>query len=150
MLIDRYQTEPIRSFSPLPAAVADFAAHIASFMQSTVWMQSCRSGYKNHTTDSRLPTLWPGSTLHYMEAMKEFRADDWDIRYQGNRFAWLGNGFSQAEFDPTCDLGYVIRSEDDSSWASWATRRARERKSGTQPARELHTVHRPEPTQWYA
>jgi hypothetical protein len=65
--------------------------------------------------------------------MKETRYDDWDvsrtlilvypnvqlltspqITYRGNRFAWLGNGYSQTELDPTCDLGYYIRFEDDS------------------------------------
>ena len=26
--------------------------------------------------------------------------DDWEVKYNGNRFAWLGNGYSQTELDP--------------------------------------------------
>ncbi|KAL8672171.1 MAG: hypothetical protein Q9168_003370 [Polycauliona sp. 1 TL-2023] len=104
-LIDRYQTENIHSMTPKATAQADFCEHVASFMKGAVYSEGCRSGHKNHTVNGRVPTLWPGSTLHYMEALREVRADDWDMEYDGNRFAWLGNGISQTEFDPTSDLG---------------------------------------------
>lgn len=146
MLIDRYQTENIRSFTPNEAAVDDFTEFTRQFMEKTVWVDGCRSGHKNHTSD-RLPTLWPGSTLHCLEALRELRADDWDIRYEGNRFAWLGNGFSQAEFDPTCDLGYMIRDRDSSPYASRSKRREILTRSGSQPARTLHRIHRPLPSE---
>ena len=45
--------------------------------------------------------------------MSEVRADDWDIVYKGNRFAWLGNGHSQMESLPGGDLSYYIRESDD-------------------------------------
>jgi hypothetical protein len=63
--------------------------------------------------------------------MKETRYDDWDIKYSGNRFAFMGNGYSQTELDPTCDLGYYIRFEDDSPYASRQMRRKVLTKSGT-------------------
>ncbi len=112
-------------------------------MQKSVWSEECRSGYKNHSISGRIPTLWPGSTLHCLEALRELRADDWDIRYNGNRFAWLGNGISQTEFDATSDLAYYIRDHDDSPLASRGRRREIFSRSGTQPARELHRTHRP-------
>ena len=143
MLIDRFQTENIHSFCPKTAAVDDFAEHVSHFMPKTVWSEGCRSGFKNHTISDRIPTLWPGSTLHYLEALRELRADDWEIRYTGNRFAWLGNGISQTEFDPTSDLGYYIRDVDDSPFASRRKRREVFSKSVTQPARKLHRPHRP-------
>ena len=143
MLVDRYQTENIHSFCPKPAAVKDFTQHLVHFMPKTVWSEACRSGYKNHTTSGRVPTLWPGSTLHYLEAIRELRADDWDICYTGNRFEWLGNGVSQTEFDASSDLGYYIRDHDDSSFASRRMRREVYSRSGTQPLRELHRPHRP-------
>ncbi|KAL8658972.1 MAG: hypothetical protein Q9202_007332 [Teloschistes flavicans] len=142
-LIDRYQTENIRSFRPKPAAVSDFMAHVRDFMGGTVWTQGCRSGYKNHTIHDKTPTLWPGSSLHYREALRELRAEDWDFEYLGNRFDWLGNGFSQAEFDPTCDLGYYIRSQDDGPYASRRKRGEALTRSGTQPSRPLHRIYRP-------
>lgn len=123
--------------------VDDFAEHVAQFMQRSVWSQGCRSSFKNHTIGGRIPTLWPGSTLHFLEALRELRADDWDIRYVGNRFAWMGNGCSQTEFDRTSDLGYYIRTHDDSPFASRGRRREVISRSGTQPARELHRTHRP-------
>lgn len=144
MLVDRYQTENIRSFCPKTVAVDDFADHVQSFMQHTVWTEGCRSGFKNNTVSDRIPTLWPGSTLHCLEALRELRADDWDIRYHGNRFAWLGNGISQTEFDPTSDLGYSIRDHDDSAFSSRGLRREILSRSGTQPARELHRRHQPD------
>ena len=144
MLVDRYQTENIRSFCPKVTAVEDFSEHVANFMRGSVWTEACRSGHKNHTISGRVPTLWPGSTLHYLEALRELRADDWDICYDGNRFAWLGNGFSQTEFDATSDLGYYIKNCDDSQFASRRRRRELVSKSGSQPARLLHRTHRPD------
>ena len=89
-MIDLYQTEIIRSFSPKKSAVDDFAAHVQAFMQTTVWSEDCgsTSTFKTPATaGKRVPTLWPGSTLHCLEALRELRADDWDIHYDGNRFA---------------------------------------------------------------
>ncbi|KAL9122380.1 MAG: hypothetical protein Q9187_001064 [Circinaria calcarea] len=145
-LIDRFQTENIHSFSPKHAAVTDFIVHTKSFMRKTVWSQPCTSTHKSKDVNAT-PILWPGSILHYMEALKELRADDWDIRYRGNRFAWLANGFSQAEFDPTNDLGYYVRDGDSSPYASRRKRRALLTRSGTQKARPLHTLHRPDPSE---
>jgi hypothetical protein len=50
-----------------------------------------------------MTALWPGSTLHYVEALIEIRWEDWDVEYSGNRFEWLGNGFSRTEGDGTAD-----------------------------------------------
>lgn len=115
----------------------DFAEHTQAFMKTTVWVENCRSGYKGHTV-SQVPRVWPGSVLHYVEAIREVRADDWDIRYNGNRYAWLGNGYSQTELDLTSDLGYYLRDHDDSPYASRRRRREVATKSGFQPARESH------------
>ncbi|KUI58951.1 Putative sterigmatocystin biosynthesis monooxygenase stcW [Cytospora mali] len=139
--IDRYQTEPaIYSFHPKADACADFRAQVGEFMNDrAVWTDNCRNSHNNHTIGGRTPTTWPGSTLHYLEAIREVRWEDWEVRYVGNRFSWLGNGISQTEWDPTADLGYYIRqSEDDRVWNSrWKRTRALN-KSGSMPPRELH------------
>ncbi|RDL40439.1 Monooxygenase [Venustampulla echinocandica] len=142
-LLDRYQTEPIHRLSPQPAAEADFSSHVATFMTKAVYSEGCRSGHKNHTINGRVPTLWPGSTLHYLQTMQDVRADDWDIRYSGNRFSFLGNGISQAECDPTSDLGYYLRDHDDSAPMTRRKRMDIIIRSGSQPARVLHTTYRP-------
>src|SRR6516165_3900556 len=110
---DRWQTEHIHSFAPKAEAVDDFLKHAASIVRETVWADGCRSWYKQHTTDVENLLLWPGSGLHFIEALSELRAEDYDIVYKGNRFSWLGNGFSQAELDHTCDKAYYIREKDD-------------------------------------
>lgn len=43
----------------------------------------------------------------------ELRLDDWDVKYTGNRFNWLGNGYSQTEIDPTADWAFYVRDRDD-------------------------------------
>jgi hypothetical protein len=141
-LCDRWQTENIHSLSPKDEAVTDFLEYCETFMQDTVWIQECRSWYKSGSATGRVSALWPGSTLHYIEALKEVRADDWDvsvdfaclhagtlsdtspkIKYKRNRFSWLGSGFSQTELDPFADLGYYISSRDDSPFLSRRGRR---------------------------
>ena len=42
----------------------------------------------------------------------------WHIEYRGNRFAWLGNGFSQTEVLPGGDLSYYLRNSDCSPFVS--------------------------------
>jgi hypothetical protein len=129
-LIDRYQTHNITTFSPLPSAVSDFIAFKDAFMSRTVWSDACRSWYKQ-TATGPITALWPGSTLHYIEAMTELRMEDWNVEYAGNRFAWLGNGYSQTELDDTADWAYYIRETDDDAPLSRARRRRLLTKSGT-------------------
>lgn len=139
--IDRYQTEPaINSFHLKADACADFTAHVAEFMNTrAVWTDNCRNSHNNHTIGGRVPTTWPGSTLHYLEAMREVRWEDWEVKYAGNRFSWLGNGISQTEWDPTADLGYYIKQNDDESvWNSRWKRTGALNKSGSMPPRSLH------------
>ncbi|KAH7400496.1 hypothetical protein BKA64DRAFT_623271 [Cadophora sp. MPI-SDFR-AT-0126] len=132
-LIDRYQTHNIKSFAPTGEAVSDFIAHKDNFMTQSVWADPCRSWYKNRP-DGPVTALWPGSSLHYIEALMELRIEDWEVKYTGNRFAWLGNGYSQTELDPTADWGYYIREKDDGAPLSRAGKRKLLTKSGTMTA----------------
>ncbi|KAL7627403.1 hypothetical protein AAE478_001596 [Parahypoxylon ruwenzoriense] len=137
--IDRYQTEPsIHSFWPKRIACEEFKQHVASAMDRLVWTDRCRNSHNNHSIGGRVPTTWPGSTLHYLEAIREPRVEDWEIKYQGNRFSWVGDGVSQTEWDPTSDLGYYIRQVDDGPADSRRGRALAIAKTGTQPKRPLH------------
>ncbi|ETS75250.1 hypothetical protein PFICI_13734 [Pestalotiopsis fici W106-1] len=135
-LIDRYQTNNIRTFSPKEEAVQDFINFKDYFMTRTVWQDPCRSWYKPRP-DGPITALWPGSTLHYIECMKDLRMDDFDVTYTGNRFAWLGNGYSQTELDDTADWAYYIRDNDDDGPLSTAGRRKLLTKSGTIQGRTM-------------
>ena len=146
-LIDRYQTRNIRTFAPTQEAVNDFIIHKDNFMKKSVWTDPCRSWYKNHP-DGPITALWPGSTLHYIEALLELRIEDWDVKYSGNRFSWLGNGYSQTELDPTADWAYYIRERDDDGPATTGGKRRLMSKSGTAKSNEGVNItgNRPEET----
>ncbi|KAF7559283.1 hypothetical protein G7046_g4882 [Stylonectria norvegica] len=128
---DRWQTENIHSFTPKKEAVDDFVARTDLFMRDTIWASGCRSWYKSHTIDGRVSALWPGSSMHYMEALAHPHGDDWVVCYTGNRFDWLGNGFSQTECDTTADQAWYIRDTDDSPYLSKSKARKLLTKSGT-------------------
>lgn len=130
-VIDRYQTSNIHSIAPKREAVDDFVAWKNEFMKGTVWADPCRSWYKANQADAPVTALWPGSTLHYIEALSEVRWDDLDVKYNSNRFSWLGNGFSQCESDPTADWAYYIREYDDQEYQSRGRRREILTRSGT-------------------
>ena len=129
-IIDRFQTHNISTFQPKVEAVKDFIDHKNAFMDRTVWNDPCRSWYKGRP-DGPVTALWPGSTLHYIEALMELRLDDWDVKYSGNRFAWLGNGYSQTELDPTADWAFYIRDKDDDEPISRGRKLQLLNKSGT-------------------
>ncbi|KAF8967752.1 hypothetical protein BDZ97DRAFT_1916690 [Flammula alnicola] len=119
-MMDRWQTENIHSFMPKFDAVEEFAEHRDKFMQGTVWNQNCGSWYKKN---GKVIVTWTGSTMHYLEAIAEPRFDDWDFKYTGNRYAYLGNGYSQTEVDSGSDWAYYIRNKDDGPYLSRGKRR---------------------------
>lgn len=110
--LNRWQKEDIGTFDPKREAVDDFMQQKDAFMPSSVWDGGCRSWYKDPRS-GKVTAVWPGSTLHYMETLSDVRWDDFDVTYNGNRFAYLGNGISQIELDPDADLAYYIRDKDD-------------------------------------
>ncbi|SPN96716.1 related to steroid monooxygenase [Cephalotrichum gorgonifer] len=101
--IRKCQTEGILSICPSDAAVAEYAAHVEAFMPRTAWAGACRSWYKGDGDgdgdgDGSVVALHPGSRLHFLGMLAEFRGEDWEYVYAaGNRFAYLGNGFTGEE-----------------------------------------------------
>lgn len=120
---DRWQTENIHSFSPKQEVVDEFVVYAREILRKTVWTDGCSSWYKKGTTNSEALVLWPGSSLHFVEAISEIRADDWNIVYHDNRWAWLGNGFSQVEMDPLADKVAYLGDHDTSPFLSKRKRR---------------------------
>lgn len=111
--LNRWQKEDVLTFEPKIEAVNDFIHQKDLFMQETVWSTHCQSWYKDPMT-GKITALWPGSTLHYMEALANPRYEDYDIEYRGGRrFAYFGMGFSQTELSPNVDVTYYIRNKDD-------------------------------------
>ncbi|KAM0335538.1 hypothetical protein ACHAQA_000586 [Verticillium albo-atrum] len=135
-VIDRFQSTNAVQIAPKEQAVRDFVEYKEWFMSKTVWSDPCRSWYKPRA-DGPVVALWPGSTLHYIEALKEVRFDDLEITHAGNRFAWLGNGYSQTELDDSADWAFYIRDRDDDAPLTTGGRRKLLNKSGTVKGRDI-------------
>ncbi|KAE8332644.1 hypothetical protein BDV39DRAFT_188764 [Aspergillus sergii] len=111
--ITRIQQQGIKSIEVTKDAVDDFIEHKDQYMKEMVWNEDCRSWYKGNTADGKIVALWPGSTLHYIDTLRQVRYEDFKVQYFGNRFSYLGNGMSKLEMTPDADLAYYIRERDD-------------------------------------
>ena len=94
-IIKKLQTEYVKSLTPRQDVTDDFNEHCQEWVRHTVWVEECRSWYKNNET-GRVNAVWPGSSLHYMKAIEQPRYEDYEIEYIGparkNRWAFLGMG----------------------------------------------------------
>jgi hypothetical protein len=101
--IRKLQREDYDSMEPKAARVRDFTAYVDAYFENTVYQDNCRSWYRR---DGKIVGLWPGSTLHALEALRSPRWEDWEYEggeKEGNGLSWLGNGRSitQTEGDPS-------------------------------------------------
>ena len=114
-MLSKFQKENARSFAVSAKATKDVNAWKDNYMDYTVWTNGCRSWYQDRKNGNRISALWPGSTLHYIEAIQAPRYEDWQWDYQpgSNPWSFLGNGFSSAE-GRGGELGWYISSWDGS------------------------------------
>ncbi|KAF2867687.1 hypothetical protein BDV95DRAFT_502350 [Massariosphaeria phaeospora] len=136
-MCDRWQTENIHSFAPKKEVVKELQQHLDNMIAKTVWSDSCNSWYKP-TGQATPASLWPGSGLHYMEAISMVRAEDYNFQYKRDRFSWLGNGFSQVETDPECDLAYYIRGQDAGEYLGKRNKRRKLAAGDRLDSKSLH------------
>ncbi|KAL2024166.1 hypothetical protein VTK56DRAFT_9322 [Thermocarpiscus australiensis] len=103
----KLQKEDYASMEPRPERVRDFGAFVDAYFAGTVYRDRCRSWYRR---GDRIVGLWPGSTLHGLEALRAPRWEDWVYESveeeEGgnvNALRWLGNGSSitQTDGDPS-------------------------------------------------
>ncbi|KIW85166.1 hypothetical protein Z517_00556 [Fonsecaea pedrosoi CBS 271.37] len=105
--VEKLQTEDVKYFAPKMEAVEDFRRHRELFLKRTAWSSPCRSWFKGGTVDGPI-MMWPGSRLHFFEAMAKPRYEDYNWAYNSvNRFSYFGNGFSQREVDGN-DISWYI------------------------------------------
>lgn len=99
-VIRKVQTENIKSLAPRWEPSLEFRRHADLFLKRTAWTSACRSWFKQGKTDGQA-AVWPGSRLHFFEVLRQPRYEDFEIKYwdEGNRFAFLGNGFETRESD---------------------------------------------------
>jgi hypothetical protein len=118
-IIRKLQTEYIRSIAPKQSVTDAFNAHCQEWIRHTVWVEECRSWYKNNET-GRVNAVWPGSSLHYMEAIKMPRYEDFEITYLGpaeeNRWAFLGLGTTRELVEKGDVSPYINVENIDPEW----------------------------------
>ncbi|ERS95329.1 hypothetical protein HMPREF1624_08207 [Sporothrix schenckii ATCC 58251] len=103
-MIDKVQTENIKAFEPKAQAVKDLYNHTHELMKRLVWSSACRSWFKMGKTHGPVTAVYPGSRLHFFEMLKTVRWEDYEIDYRsGNRFQFMGNGYTNCEADPEGD-----------------------------------------------
>ena len=98
-VITHMQRTSIKSLEPKRAAIEDSYVHTHELLKRTAWSSTCSSWFKNGKKHGPVTAIWPGSRLHYFESLKEPRYEDFDIEYLGNRFAYMGNGYTHAELE---------------------------------------------------
>lgn len=116
--IRKMQKENIRSMEVKARMVESFTQFTKSYFKRTVYMDECKSWYKvKHGAEERITGLWPGSSLHAIETFRSPRWEDFEYVYndeeegqEGNRLAWLGNGWSSAQVDDRGgDLAFYLQ-----------------------------------------
>ncbi|KAJ6143406.1 monooxygenase [Penicillium samsonianum] len=97
-MIEKMQTENIKSFEVKEDAVKDLYDHTHELMKRLVWSSPCRSWFKNGKIHGPVTAIYPGSRLHFFEMLKNVRWEDYKLEYKGaNRFQFMGNGFTHCE-----------------------------------------------------
>ncbi|KAI1342172.1 flavin-binding monooxygenase [Xylariaceae sp. FL0016] len=97
--IRKLQKEDYSSMCIKKERVADWREYCAAYFRDTVYTDKCNSWYKSEAGKGNVITgLWPGSTLHALEALRAPRWEDFEYESLGtgggNLLRWLGNGYS--------------------------------------------------------
>lgn len=78
--IRKIQKDNIAAMAVKKACEQDFTEYVDAYFEGTVFAEECSSWYKNKAT-GEIVGLWPGSTLHCIEAMRSPRWEDYDYVY---------------------------------------------------------------------
>ncbi|KAL5119011.1 hypothetical protein ACEQ8H_003140 [Pleosporales sp. CAS-2024a] len=125
--IRKIQKENIAAMVVKEAREKDFIEIVDAYFKDTVFVDECRSWYKNNET-GKMIGLWPGSSLHMMEVLRSPRWEDYTYTYMDelearedtnrrlggknrvNQLAWLGHGWSLNQLEKR-DLAWYLYPE---------------------------------------
>lgn len=114
-VLRKLQKEDYATIEPKPERVRDFQRYIGAYFSKTVYMDKCKSWYRSEGGQGDwIIGLWPGSTLHALDALRSPRWED--FLYEsidptgGNELRWLGNGWSVTQTDG--DPSWYINPEE--------------------------------------
>lgn len=122
--IRKLQKDNLKSMVIKPRLVRDFTRYCDAYFEGTVFKDDCKSWYRKNgqgVPSEHVTGLWPGSTIHCIEALRSPRWEDYEYEYlaeengaEVNQMAWLGNGWSVnqlAEQVRDIDLSYYLYPE---------------------------------------
>ncbi|KAI0397022.1 flavin-binding monooxygenase [Xylariaceae sp. FL0594] len=97
--IRKLQKEDYATMTVKRERVDDWSEYCHEYFKATVFTDECNSWYKSDSgKGDRITGLWPGSTLHAIEALRAPRWEDYDWESRdgpkANMLRWLGNGSS--------------------------------------------------------
>ncbi|KZO91462.1 FAD/NAD(P)-binding domain-containing protein [Calocera viscosa TUFC12733] len=96
--IKKLQTQDVKSFVVKEEILEEFVAQKDALMPKTVFTQPCSSWYKQGKPDGPVTGTWPGSTLHFLDVIREPRWEDYEWEYLNTtRFSYFGDGLSETE-----------------------------------------------------
>jgi cation diffusion facilitator CzcD-associated flavoprotein CzcO len=103
--------EDISSVAPKQEVVDEFVRYGDEIHKTLTWTGGCRSWYKSNRIDGRVTANFAGSAILYHKMVSELRPEDFEITYRSrNRFAFMGNGFTQFELTEGADLAYYVNT----------------------------------------
>lgn len=105
-------SQGIKSISPSKEAADDFVDYCDAFFPTTVLTDNCSSWNNGGVPGQRIHGIWPGSAAHLTIVRRDPRWEDWEYERENkvNRFAYFGNGYTQAETEEDSDLTSYLRA----------------------------------------
>lgn len=113
--IRKLQKEDYVSMTVKQSRVEDFSDYCHEYFKGTVYMDECNSWYRTEDgKGARITALWPGSTLHCIEALRAPRWEDFEFESKTeNKLAWLGNGWSSTQIGDGGDPAWYVKEETE-------------------------------------
>jgi hypothetical protein len=110
--IRKLQKEDIKSMRISSHATSSWVKFLEVYFQKTVFLDDCHTWYRKN---DRIIGLWPGSTVHAVEALRSPRWEDFEYEYGENAsddrlLRWLGNGWSELQLNDG-DISYYIEPD---------------------------------------
>ncbi|KAL4744726.1 hypothetical protein BDW72DRAFT_208787 [Aspergillus terricola var. indicus] len=115
-IIRKFRSQGIKSFAPSKAATDDFIEYSDNFFPRTVWTENCSSWYNGGRPGARIHGLFPASAASLNYIRRDPRWEDFEYEYtnpSGNRFAWIGNGWTSREMAEAEDLTPHLKKPQD-------------------------------------
>ncbi|KAL4756207.1 flavin-containing monooxygenase [Aspergillus foveolatus] len=115
-IIRKFRSQGIKSFAPSKAATDDFIEYGDNFFPRTVWTENCSSWYNGGRPGARIHGLFPASAASLNYIRRDPRWEDFEYEYtnpSGNRFSWIGNGWTRREMEEAEDLTPHLKKPQD-------------------------------------